>query len=209
MPYRRDRHPSTTSPKGRGLLYGSLGCCGCGGAGVFLLFMIGVVGSLLSPTPATVAAPSPTAAVASAPPSPAPTTPPPTTPPPTTEPPVTEPPTTPAPTTEPPVTTAPPTTPPPTTQAAETVVEADAEVDDDTATKPRGLVDTGASRRTSETTEAEPPAEAEEPFEDEGTSAYYANCTEAREAGAAPLSAGEPGYSRKLDRDGDGVACEN
>ena len=38
--------------------------------------------------------------------------------------------------------------------------------------------------------------------------ATYANCSEAKAAGAAPLSRGEPGYSSKLDRDGDGVACE-
>lgn len=38
--------------------------------------------------------------------------------------------------------------------------------------------------------------------------AYYANCSAARAAGAAPVYAGEPGYSRKLDRDGDGVGCE-
>jgi cytoskeletal protein RodZ len=36
----------------------------------------------------------------------------------------------------------------------------------------------------------------------------YKNCDEARAAGAAPLYQGEPGYSSKLDRDGDGVACE-
>lgn len=35
----------------------------------------------------------------------------------------------------------------------------------------------------------------------------YASCDEAREAGAAPLHKGDPGYSSKLDRDGDGVAC--
>jgi micrococcal nuclease len=38
--------------------------------------------------------------------------------------------------------------------------------------------------------------------------ASYANCTAARAAGVAPLHRGEPGYSAKLDRDGDGVACE-
>lgn len=38
--------------------------------------------------------------------------------------------------------------------------------------------------------------------------AYYQNCSAARAAGAAPLYVGQPGYSRKLDRDGDGVACE-
>lgn len=37
---------------------------------------------------------------------------------------------------------------------------------------------------------------------------YYANCAEARAAGAAPLYVGEPGYRPRLDRDGDGVACE-
>jgi micrococcal nuclease len=37
---------------------------------------------------------------------------------------------------------------------------------------------------------------------------YYANCTAARAAGVAPLHRGEPGYSAKLDRDGDGIACE-
>ncbi|AUI62834.1 excalibur calcium-binding domain-containing protein [Amycolatopsis sp. BJA-103] len=51
-----------------------------------------------------------------------------------------------------------------------------------------------------------PPPAAEEP--DPPKAAYYPNCAAARAAGAAPLYAGQPGYSRKLDRDGDGVACE-
>jgi hypothetical protein len=38
--------------------------------------------------------------------------------------------------------------------------------------------------------------------------AYYANCAAVRAAGAAPIRAGQPGYSSKLDRDGDGVGCE-
>jgi len=37
---------------------------------------------------------------------------------------------------------------------------------------------------------------------------YYANCDAVEAAGKAPLSAGQPGYRRALDRDGDGVACE-
>lgn len=37
---------------------------------------------------------------------------------------------------------------------------------------------------------------------------YYANCTAARAAGAAPLYRGQPGYRPAMDRDGDGVACE-
>ena len=36
----------------------------------------------------------------------------------------------------------------------------------------------------------------------------YANCAAVRAAGAAPIHVGQPGYSRKLDRDGDGVGCE-
>lgn len=41
-----------------------------------------------------------------------------------------------------------------------------------------------------------------------GGSAYYANCTAARNAGAAPLYCGDPGYRSALDRDDDGIACE-
>ncbi|TPF80210.1 excalibur calcium-binding domain-containing protein, partial [Bifidobacterium sp. UTCIF-24] len=37
---------------------------------------------------------------------------------------------------------------------------------------------------------------------------YYANCDAARAAGAAPLYQSQPGYSTKLDRDRDGIACE-
>lgn len=36
----------------------------------------------------------------------------------------------------------------------------------------------------------------------------YANCTAVRAAGKAPLYKRDPGYSTKLDRDKDGVACE-
>jgi len=36
----------------------------------------------------------------------------------------------------------------------------------------------------------------------------FRNCSEARAAGAAPLRAGQAGYSTRLDRDRDGVACE-
>ncbi|WP_354262150.1 DUF1524 domain-containing protein [Arthrobacter sp. OAP107] len=39
--------------------------------------------------------------------------------------------------------------------------------------------------------------------------AYYANCTAARAAGAAPLYAGSAGYRPALDRDSDGIACES
>lgn len=37
---------------------------------------------------------------------------------------------------------------------------------------------------------------------------YYPNCAAVRAAGADPIRVGQPGYSLKLDRDGDGIACE-
>ncbi|MEU1231440.1 excalibur calcium-binding domain-containing protein [Streptomyces sp. NPDC005828] len=39
-------------------------------------------------------------------------------------------------------------------------------------------------------------------------STYYENCDAVRDAGAAPIHKGEPGYAPHLDRDGDGVGCE-
>jgi len=36
----------------------------------------------------------------------------------------------------------------------------------------------------------------------------FGNCAQARAAGAAPVRRGDPGYSRRLDRDGDGIGCE-
>jgi len=48
----------------------------------------------------------------------------------------------------------------------------------------------------------------EEPAPASPSNTFYANCDAVRAAGASPLYAGSPGYSRKLDRDGDGVACE-
>ena len=37
----------------------------------------------------------------------------------------------------------------------------------------------------------------------------FANCSQARAAGYSNLRVGEPGYRRRMDRDGDGVACES
>jgi Excalibur calcium-binding domain len=48
----------------------------------------------------------------------------------------------------------------------------------------------------------------EEPAPEPTPDAYYANCAAVRAAGAAPLTAGDPGYRAALDRDKDGVACE-
>jgi hypothetical protein len=38
---------------------------------------------------------------------------------------------------------------------------------------------------------------------------YYRDCDEVRAAGKAPLHRGDPGYSRDLDRNGDGLACDH
>jgi hypothetical protein len=44
--------------------------------------------------------------------------------------------------------------------------------------------------------------------EEDTSDVFYANCAAVRNAGKAPLHKGDPGYSLKLDRDKDGVACE-
>ncbi|WP_238151359.1 excalibur calcium-binding domain-containing protein [Kribbella sindirgiensis] len=41
------------------------------------------------------------------------------------------------------------------------------------------------------------------------TPVVYRNCAEVRAAGKAPLYRGDPGYTPALDRNGDGIACEN
>ncbi|WP_406271708.1 excalibur calcium-binding domain-containing protein [Nocardia sp. NBC_00881] len=50
-----------------------------------------------------------------------------------------------------------------------------------------------------------PPAPAVPP----AGSVRYSSCADAKEAGTAPLHRGDLGYNSRLDRDGDGVACEN
>lgn len=57
-------------------------------------------------------------------------------------------------------------------------------------------------------TQAPAPAPAAAPAPAPAAEVYYANCTEARAAGAAPIYEGQPGYRAAMDRDGDGVACE-
>ncbi len=44
--------------------------------------------------------------------------------------------------------------------------------------------------------------------DDSSADSGFANCDEARAAGAAPLHRGDPGYNPRLDGDGDGDACE-
>lgn len=85
-----------------------------------------------------------------------------------------------------------PTTPPRTTTATPT-----ADADADRPRTPRPV----APRTT-------PRAAAGSSGGSSGGGGYYANCSAARAAGAAPLRAGAPGYRAALDRDKDGVACE-
>lgn len=47
-----------------------------------------------------------------------------------------------------------------------------------------------------------------QPAASNNSNVTYKNCTEVKNAGKAPLYRDQPGYSSKLDRDGDGVACE-
>lgn len=46
--------------------------------------------------------------------------------------------------------------------------------------------------------------EREEPF----PGSIFDSCDHARAAGMAPLYRGQPGYSERLDKDGDGIACD-
>ncbi|MEM4994937.1 excalibur calcium-binding domain-containing protein [Priestia sp. SB1] len=50
--------------------------------------------------------------------------------------------------------------------------------------------------------------EAQAQQQQQSQSVSYGNCTEAREAGAAPIYKGQPGYASHLDRDGDGIGCD-
>ncbi|MCP9000383.1 excalibur calcium-binding domain-containing protein [Pseudarthrobacter sp. RMG13] len=52
------------------------------------------------------------------------------------------------------------------------------------------------------------PAPAPAPVVQAPAAVYYANCTAARAAGAAPIYAGTPGYGTHLDRDRDGIGCD-
>ena len=56
--------------------------------------------------------------------------------------------------------------------------------------------------------QAQQQAEQQQAQQQQQANTYYPNCTAAKAAGAAPLYRGQLGYSTKLDRDGDGVACE-
>ncbi|WP_084686188.1 GmrSD restriction endonuclease domain-containing protein [Bifidobacterium stellenboschense] len=56
--------------------------------------------------------------------------------------------------------------------------------------------------------EAQAQQQAQQQQQQQDANVYYPNCAAVRAAGKAPLYQGQPGYSTKLDRDRDGVACE-
>ncbi|MBU8691085.1 excalibur calcium-binding domain-containing protein [Priestia megaterium] len=59
--------------------------------------------------------------------------------------------------------------------------------------------------------EAEEKAQAEtqaQQQQQQTQTATFANCTEVRAAGRAPIRQGEPGFQAKFDRDGDGIGCD-
>lgn len=99
-------------------------------------------------------------------------------------------------------TTTQPATTPPTTGMASRATKAGVTVGlPPTTTQPPVVVPTDGPL-------SAPDPEAEVNVDADPPPAYYSSCKAAKAAGAAPLHRGEPGYSRKLDRDGDGVACE-
>ena len=78
---------------------------------------------------------------------------------------------------------------------------------------PEEPLPTGAGPREVRTAEPTPapsrePAPTPPPAAPAAPDVPFRNCTEAREAGAAPVHRGDPGYGPHLDRDGDGIGCE-
>ena len=61
--------------------------------------------------------------------------------------------------------------------------------------------------RGSSTPQRSPQTQKAQAFVGSGSRAF-ANCSEARAAGAAPVRRGDPGYGSHLDRDNDGIGCE-
>lgn len=94
--------------------------------------------------------------------------------------------------------------------AAEASASAAAEASASAAAEASASAAAEATEQAAQEEPAQPEAPAQEPQSEpeEPARTYYANCTEAKAAGAAPLYRGDPGYRAKLDRDHDGVACE-
>ena len=76
------------------------------------------------------------------------------------------------------------------------------------ATRPRTATPKAEKTTTSTRPTAARPAPDPTTSTREDQPVTFPNCAAARAAGAAPLHRGQPGYAARLDRDGDGVACE-
>jgi hypothetical protein len=74
---------------------------------------------------------------------------------------------------------------------------------------PTAVIVTDPPTRQPTTREPTAPGTGDGGGNDGGGNVYYPNCAAVRAAGKAPLHRGDPGYRSGLDRDGDGVACEN
>ena len=94
----------------------------------------------------------------------------------------------------------------PSATTTEPSLDPEPSVSQNTEVQPQGFV---APQKQQPEVEIPAPAPApEQEYVAPAPSASYANCSEARAAGVAPLYTGDPGYSTKLDRDRDGIACE-
>lgn len=87
--------------------------------------------------------------------------------------------------------------------AAAAAAAAAARAADEAARQARAVVDAEVAPIAAE---AAPLQQA--PAATSGGAVVYKNCAAVRAAGAAPILAGQPGFSSKLDRDGDGVGCD-
>lgn len=88
-----------------------------------------------------------------------------------------------------------------------TAAEHDAVADILSSCPEEPLPRTGGAHAT-DVSETEPPTDVVAPRVDPTPEVTYANCTEVRAAGAAPIRQGDPGFEPKFDRSGNGVGCQ-
>ncbi|EMY34061.1 Excalibur domain-containing protein [Arthrobacter crystallopoietes BAB-32] len=78
----------------------------------------------------------------------------------------------------------------------------------------QGGVDVPVKAKEEPAPAAQEPVQQEAPVDmatggDDRVITSYANCSEVKAAGVAPIRVGDPGWDQKFDRDGDGVGCES
>ncbi|PLS29340.1 excalibur domain containing protein [Bifidobacterium parmae] len=78
----------------------------------------------------------------------------------------------------------------------------------DAAEAQRKAEEEAAAKAAAEEAQRQAEAQQQQQQQQQDANVYYPNCAAVRAAGKAPLYQGQPGYSTKLDRDRDGVACE-